>query len=166
MCLPLWPECLNSFAGLPIRKSSLFGIVLLAPIDSILSDLVQLAFKKEFQPVGLSVVDYDGEMRRQYSHLSAKKRRDLAIVSSFAYEVFDAISRLACNQAIDIKIVSLVDFRVTWTETRSQNKDKIENPGLFQQQVVKNSKHAAFYAPTGFTFFALVASCIGTFFSC
>ena len=114
--------------------------------------------------MGLSVVDNDGEMRRQYSHLSTKKRRDLAIVSSFAHQVFDAISCLARTQAIDIKIVSLVDFRVTWTETRSQHKDKID-PGLVQQEVVKNRKHAAFYAPTGFAFFAflaLVASCFGS----
>jgi hypothetical protein len=32
-------------------------------------DLVQLAIKKEFQRLGLRVVDNDNEMRKQYAHL-------------------------------------------------------------------------------------------------
>ena len=126
-------------------------------------DLVQLAFKKEFQRVGLSVVDNDGDMRRQYSHLSTKKRGDLAIVSSFAYQFFDAVSLLPRNQAIaDVKIVSLVNSLGTWTEAESRHKDKLENPGLVQQEVIKNRKHAPFYSPIGFAFFPLVASCFGS----
>ena len=89
-----------------------------------------------------------------------QKRGDLAIVSSFAYQFFAAISRLPRNQAIaDFKIVSLVNSLGTWTEAQSRHKDKLENPGLVQQEAIKNRKHAPFYSPIGFAFFPLVASC-------
>jgi hypothetical protein len=82
-------------------------------------DLVQLAVKKEFQRLGLPVVDNDSEMRRlmrqKNSHLSSQKRGDLAILSDSNYLVYDPVSRQPRSQAIaDIKIVSLVTSQGTW----------------------------------------------------
>ncbi len=50
-----------------------------------------------------------------------------------------------------------------WAPAASRNKNKIENPGLVQQEQIKNRKQADFYAPTGFAFFAFVVSCFGSF---
>ena len=63
----------------------------------------------------------------------------------------------------DVKMISLVNSRGTWTPAKSRNKDKIENPGLVQQEQIKNRKHANFYAPIGFAFFPFVVSCFGSF---
>ena len=72
----------------------------------------------------------------------------------------DSVSRQPRSQAIaDIKVVSLVNSQGTWTPAIS----KIENPGLVQQEQIKNRKHAPFYAPFGFAFFAFVVSCFGSF---
>ena len=51
-------------------------------------------------------------------------------------------------------MVSLVNSRGTWVLAQSRHKDKIENPGLVQQRQSENRKHADFYAPVGFAFFA------------
>jgi hypothetical protein len=127
-------------------------------------DLVQLALKKEFQRLGLRVVDNDNEMRKQYAHLSSQKRGDLAILSAHNLLVYDSVSRQPRSQAIaDIKVVSLVNSHGTWAPATSRHKNKIENPGLVQQEQIKNSKHADFYAPIGFAFFAFVVSCFGSF---
>jgi hypothetical protein len=53
-------------------------------------DLVQLALKKEFQRLGLRVVDNDNEMRKQYAHLSSQKRGDLAILSASNFLICDS----------------------------------------------------------------------------
>ena len=125
-------------------------------------DLVQLAIKKEFQRLGLRVVDNDNEMRKQYAHLSSQKRGDLAILSAPNFLIYDSVSCQPRSQAIaDIKVVSLVNSQGTWTPAISRHKNKIENPGLVQQEQIKNSKHAPFYAPIGFAFFAFVVSCFG-----
>ena len=127
-------------------------------------DLVQLAVKKEFQRLGLPVVDNDNEMRRRFAHLSSQKREDLAILSDSTYLVYDQTSRQPRSQAIaDIKIVSLVNSQGTWAPATSARKDKIENPSLVLQEQIKNRKHADFYAPIGFAFFAFVVSCFGSF---
>ena len=127
-------------------------------------DLVQLALKKEFQRLGLHVVDNDNEMRKRFAHLSSQKRGDLAILSDSNYLLYDQVSRQPRSQAIaDIKMVSLVNSQGTWAPATSTRKDKIENPGLVQQEQIKNRKHADFYAPIGFAFFAFVVSCFGSF---
>ena len=126
-------------------------------------DLVQLALKKEFQRLGLSVVDNDNEMRRRYAHLSSQKRGDLAILSDKNYVIYDQVRRQPKHQAIaDIKMVSLVNSQGTWTAATRRNKDKIENPGLVQQEQTKNRKHAAFYSQIGYAFFAFAVSCFGS----
>jgi hypothetical protein len=110
------------------------------------------------------VVDNDNEMRKQYAHLSSQKRGDLAILSAPTFLVYDSVSCQPRSQAIaDIKVVSLVNSQSTWTPATSRNKNKIENPGLVQQEQIKNRKHAEFYAPIGFAFFAFVVSCFGSF---
>jgi hypothetical protein len=43
--------------------------------------MCELLIKKEFQRLGLRVVDNDNEMRKQYAHLSSQKKSDLAILS-------------------------------------------------------------------------------------
>ena len=127
-------------------------------------DLVQLAVKKEFQRLGLPVVDNDNEMRRKFSHLSSQKRGDLAILSDSNYLVYDSVSSQPRSQAIaDIKMVSLVNSQGTWAPATSARKDKIENTSLVLQEQIKNRKHADFYAPIGFAFFAFVVSCFGSF---
>ncbi len=60
-------------------------------------------------------------------------------------------------------MVSLVNSQGTWTPARSRNKNEIENPGLVQQEQIKNRKHSNFYAPIGFVFFPFVVSCFGSF---
>jgi hypothetical protein len=78
--------------------------------------------------------------------------------------IYDSVSCQPQSQAIaDIKVVSLVNTHCTWTPAISRNKNKIENPGLVQQEQIKNCKHAPFYAPIGFAFFAFVVSCFGSF---
>jgi hypothetical protein len=126
-------------------------------------DLVQLALKKEFQRLGLSVVDNDNEMRRRYAHLSSQKRGDLAILSDKNYVIYDQVKHQPKYQAIaDIKMVSLVNSQGTWTAATRRNKDKIENPGLVQQEQTKNRKHAAFYSQIDYAFFAFAVSCFGS----
>jgi hypothetical protein len=89
-------------------------------------DLVQLAIKKEFQRLGLRVVDNDNEMRKQYAHLSSQKRGDLAILSAPNFLVYDSVSCQPRSQATaDIKVVSLVSSQGTWTQAISRNKNKI-----------------------------------------
>jgi hypothetical protein len=108
-------------------------------------DLVQLALKNELQRQDLRVVDNNIEMRRQFSHLSSQKRGDLAIFSASNFLIFDSVSRQPRSQAIaDNKTVSLVNSQGNWTPARSRNKNKIENPGLVQQEQKKNRKHADF----------------------
>ncbi len=53
-------------------------------------------------------------------------------------------------------MVSFVNSQGTWTSATRRNKDKIENPGLVQQEQTKNRKHAELYAPIGFAFLALL----------
>ena len=62
-------------------------------------------------------------------------------------------------------MVSLVNSRVTWAPAKSGNKDKIENPGLVQQEQIKNRKHwyADLYDLIGFAFFPYVVSYFGSF---
>jgi hypothetical protein len=126
-------------------------------------DLVQMALKKEFQRLGLSVVDNDHDMRQRFAHLSSQKRGDLAILSTSNYLIYDQISCQPRSQAIaDIKMVSLVNSQGTWSPAISRHKNKLENPSLVQQEHIKDRKHAAFYAPLGFSFFAFVVSCFGS----
>jgi hypothetical protein len=127
-------------------------------------DLVQQALKREFQRLGIQVVDNDNDMRQRFSHLSSQKRGDLAILSARDYLIYDQISKQPLSQAIaDVKMVSLVNSQGTWTQATSRHKDKIENPGLILQEKIKNQKHAAFYSPIGFAFFPFVVSCFGSF---
>ena len=61
-------------------------------------------------------------------------------------------------------MISLVNSRVTWAPAkRKKINDKIENPGLVQQEQIENWKHADFYAPIGFAFFPFVVSTLGSF---
>jgi hypothetical protein len=55
-------------------------------------------------------------------------------------------------------MISLANLQGTWASAISRNKYKVENPGLFQQKQNKNCKHAEFYAPIGFAFFAFDVS--------
>jgi hypothetical protein len=97
-------------------------------------DLVQQALKREFQRLGIQVVDNDNDMRQQFSYLSSQKRGDLAILSARDYLIYDQISKQPLSQAIaDVKMVSLVNSQGTWTQATSRHKDKIENPGLLLQ---------------------------------
>ena len=93
-----------------------------------------------------------------------QKRGDLVILSAANFLIYDSVSCQPRSQAIaDIKMVSLVNSQGTWTPAISRHKNKIENPGVVQQEQTKNRKHAPFYAPIGFAFFAFVVSCFGSF---
>ena len=75
-------------------------------------DLVQLALKKEFQRLGLSVVENDADLRAHCSQPSSIKRADLDIVLSSDcdtdYQVYDLIRRRSRTQAIaNINLVFL-----------------------------------------------------------
>ena len=49
--------------------------------------------------------------------------------------IYDQVKHQPKYQAIaDIKMVSLVNSQGTWTAATRRNKDKIENPGLVQQE--------------------------------
>ena len=56
-------------------------------------DIVQLALKKELQRLSRSVVDNDAELRARHSHLTSKKRGDLAITSSSDWHLYDPVNR-------------------------------------------------------------------------
>jgi hypothetical protein len=49
------------------------------------------------------------------------------------------------------------------TTEPSERRDKIENSILVIQEQIKIRKHADFYAPIGFAFFAFVVSRFGSF---
>jgi hypothetical protein len=105
-------------------------------------------------------------MRRKFVLLSSQKRGDLAILSDSNYLIYDSVSCQPRSQAIaDIKIVSLVNSQGTssWAPAISAHKEKIENLSLVLQEQIKNRKHAEFYTPLGFAFFAFVVSCFGSF---
>ena len=85
-------------------------------------DIVQLALKnlKELQRLSRSVVDNDAELRARYSHLTSKKRGDLAITSSSDLQLYDPVSRQPRSDFIaDVKMVSLVNSRGTWSPAQS-----------------------------------------------
>ena len=128
-------------------------------------DCVQLALAKELRRLDLKVVDNDHELRRQYSHLSSKKRGDLAVLATTsALNVHDPIARLYRDQFIvDVKMVSLVAGNGTWAPAYNVQRNKIENPGLDQQEQIKINKHGPFYSPIGYSFLPFVASCFGSF---
>ena len=128
-------------------------------------DCVQLALAKELRRLDLKVVDNDHELRRQYSHLSSKKRGDLAVLATTsALNVHDPIARLYRDQFIvDVKMVSLVAGNGTWAPAYNVQRNKIENPGLDQQERIKINKHGPFYSPIGYSFLPFVASCFGSF---
>jgi hypothetical protein len=126
-------------------------------------DRVQLALKKEFQRLDLRVVYNDNEMRKQYAHLCSQKRGYLAILSAPNFLIYSVSCHQRSRAIADTKMVSLVNSQGTWVPATSRNKNKIENPGLIQQEQFKNLKRTDFYAPIGFAFFALVASCFGSF---
>ncbi len=80
------------------------------------------------------------------------------------YLIYDQVSRQPRSQAIaNIKTVSMVNSQGTWSSATSRHTNKIENPTLVQQEQIKNRKHADFYAPIGFDFFAFVVSCFGSY---
>ncbi len=73
--------------------------------------------------MGLQVVDNDNDMRQRFSHLSSKKRGDLAILSAHDYLIYDQISKQPLSQALaDIKMVSLVHSQGAWTQATSRHK--------------------------------------------
>ena len=76
------------------------------------------------------------------------------MLSDSEFQFYDSFSRRSHTEAIPVvKVVFfLVNSQGTWTLARSPHKDKIENPGLVQQEQIKNRKHAAFYSPIGFAF--------------
>ncbi len=77
---------------------------------------------------------------------------------------YDQVSCQPQPQAIaDIKMVSLVNSKWTWTSATSRNKEKIENPGLVQQEQIKNQKHTDCYAPICVALFTFVLSCFCSF---
>ncbi len=86
------------------------------------------------------------------------------MLSAPNFLIYDSVSRQSRSQAIaDIKMVSLVNSQGTWAPATSRNRNKLENPGLVQQEHIKNRKHSNFYAPIGFAFVAFVVSCFGSF---
>ena len=122
-----------------------------------LTELLMILFNLRSRMSYIHVVDNYQQMRQRYAHLSSQKRGDLAILSTSNYLIYDQVSRQPRSEAIaDVKMISLVNSRGTWTPAKSRNKDKIENPGLVQQEQIKNRKHADFYAPIGFAFFPFV----------
>ena len=124
-------------------------------------DIVQLALKKELQRLSRSVVDNDAELRARYSHLTSKKRGDLAITYSSDWQLYDPVSRQPRSDFIvDVKMVSPVNSRGTWSPAQSLHKTKLENPSLVQQEQIKIRKRANFYAPIGFAFFPFVVSSV------
>ena len=77
-------------------------------------DIVQPALKKELQRLSRSVVDDDAELRARYSHLTSKKRGDLAITSFSYWQLYDPVSRRPRSDFIaHVKMVSLVNSRGT-----------------------------------------------------
>ena len=60
-------------------------------------------------------------------------------------------------------MVSLVGGTGTWAPAYNVQRNKIENPGLDQQERLKVNKHGPFYSPIGYSFLPFVASCFGSF---
>jgi hypothetical protein len=76
-------------------------------------------------------------MRKQYAHLSSQKR------GAPNFLIYDLVSRQQQWQATaEIKMVSVVNSHGPWAPATSRNRNKIENPGLVQQEHFKNRKHA------------------------
>ena len=64
---------------------------------------------------------------------------------------------------MDVKMVSLVAGNGTWAPANNVQRNKIENPGLDQQERIKINKDGPFYSPIGYSFLPFVASCFGSF---
>ena len=103
----------------------------------------------------------------QFAHLSTNnlKRGDLAITNAAdKLTVYDNTNRTHRSDfIIDVKIVSLVSGQGSWAPAVNLAKNKPENPGLTQQEKIKNDKHRPFYEAIGFGFLPFVVSCFGSF---
>ena len=124
---------------------------------------MQDALARELRRLDLKVVDNDQELRKNYSHLTSKKRGDLAIsAQADTLTVYDNVNRLCRSEFIlDVQTVSVVNGHGAWTPLFNFDKGKIANLGPTQQEEVKNRKHGPFYAPIGFAFLPLVTPCFG-----
>ena len=100
-----------------------------------------------------------------YSHLTYKKRGDLAISApADTLTVYDNVNRLyRSNFILDATTVSVVNGHGVWTPAFNVDKGKTTKLGLLQKEEVKNRKHGPFYAPIGFAFLLFVTSCFGSF---
>ena len=93
--------------------------------------LFNLPSRNFLQHLSRLVVDNDAELRARYSHLTSKKRADLAITFSSDSQLYDPVSRQPRSDFIaDVKMVSLVNSRGTWSPAQSRHKNKLENPSL------------------------------------
>ena len=128
-------------------------------------DVIQDAIARELRRLDVKVVDNDQELRKNYSHLTSKKRWDLAVSApADTLTVYDNVNRLYRSDFIlDVKTVSVVNGHGVWTPAFNVDKGKVTNLGLLQQEEVKNRKHGPFYAPIGFAFLPFVTSCFGSF---
>ena len=114
--------------------------------------------EKEFQRSNIQIADNHHEL---HARISSRMRGDLSILSTSNYPIYDQVSRQPRSEAFaDIKMVSLVNSRGTWTPAKSRNEDTLENSDLVQEEQIKNRN---FYAPIGFAFFPFVVSCFGSF---
>ena len=105
-------------------------------------DVIQDAIARELRRLDLKVVDNDQELRKNYSHLTSKKRGDLAVSApADTLTVYDNVNRLYRSDFIlDVKTVSVVNGHGVWTPAFNVDKGKITNLGLLQQEEVKNHK--------------------------
>ena len=75
-------------------------------------EVVVHTLQGELQRTGFRTVVNDNDLEANHSHLTSKKRGDIAIFSNSDFRFYDPISR---DAIADIKMVSLVNSQGTWT---------------------------------------------------
>ena len=126
-------------------------------------NLVVEAVAFETRRLGLSVVDRDATMRRQFSHLRSQARGDL-FVQAADVDITDRVNHCPRKAfVIDVKTVAMVDSSGSWDERWNAQTAAFDNPGLAAAEAQKYRKHEAAYVNIGYSFVAFVCSCFAAF---
>ena len=122
----------------------------------------QLAY--ELRRLNLSVVSQDAKLRQQFSHLTSKKRGDLAVdAESTQFRLLTPGQIPRDKFILDVSITAMVNGRGQWGGVFNRETKRYANHTLVQKQTAKFTKHGHHYARIGFAFAPFVGSSYGTF---
>ena len=126
-------------------------------------NLVVSAIAYENRRLGLSVVDMDATMRRQYTHINSQAPGDF-LVRTTDLQITDRAQGHNTSRkqfVLDVKTVAMVDSNGAWRERWNAQAHQFDNPGMIVAEQAKYRKHENQYAHVGYSFVAFVSSCYG-----